>query len=716
MKAEHNDYAVDLLQWWDQHVKSTPSTAPKGLVESLCERALQHSPYQGLKSEHHLTHVLALLSRLGVGDETLVAAVLFHAARCGAIEVADTATAFGQEQQQLLEQQLAVVDLIERQAWPRDEQDVEGLRRLLLAMVHDPRVVFIQLADRVVLLRACGDSDPEQRQKWVAQTQGLHAPLANRLGIWQLKWELEDLVFRYSEPTAYKTIAKLLDQRRVDRQNYMALMVDQLSQALKENDLPVEVVGRPKHIYSIYRKMQRKGLDFSQLYDIRATRVLVDTVGQCYAALGVVHACWRPIPEEFDDYISAPKPNGYQSLHTVIVGPGDLPVEVQIRTHDMHAHAELGVAAHWVYKEGTAHDASYARKVSWMRQLLDAPSDADDPEGLLESFSEEPEEGRIYAFTPNGQVIDLPRGSTPLDFAYRVHTEIGHSCKGARVNGRIVPLTTALGNGDSVEIMRSRTANPSRDWLSPREGYLRSSRARSKVRQWFRRAEFGENLAAGRDMYERELHKLSVPGPDLKQVAQRFNFQKTDDLLAAIGRGDLSVAQVLRPYLSEQRPAKSTLVAPPPPQQDSGLVIRGVGNLMTQLARCCKPVAGDRVMGYITQGRGVTVHRANCKGIQKLIDESNPRLIEVEWGKHDAQHYAAKVRVVAWERKNLLGDVSSTIANAGLSISGLQSRVDPATQQATIDMELLVTDLDQLSGLMSRLQGLPNVAEVYRVS
>ncbi|GJM10181.1 MAG: GTP pyrophosphokinase [Lysobacteraceae bacterium] len=716
MQPEKTDYPLDASQWWLQHVDSSADTSAHRLVQSLCDPSLTLKHHEGQASEFHLTHMLALLGKLGVGEETLLSAAIFHAAQCGFISIDETGRQFGDGQRTLLEQQLAVVDLIERQSWPRDEQDVEGLRRLLLAMVHDPRVVFIQLADRLVLLRNCADAKQELRQKWVAQTQGLHAPLANRLGIWQLKWELEDLVFRYCEPVAYKNIARLLDQRRVDRQNYVATMVEQLSAALRENDLPADVAGRPKHLYSIYRKMQRKGLDFSQLYDIRATRVLVDTVGQCYAALGVVHSCWRPISEEFDDYISAPKPNGYQSLHTVIVGPGDLPVEVQIRTRDMHAHAELGVAAHWVYKEGTPHDASYARKVSWMRQLLDEPAGSDDSDGLLESFSDDAEDGRIYAFTPNGQVIDLPRGSTPLDFAYRVHTEIGHSCKGARVNGRIVPLTTELGNGDSVEIMRSKHASPSRDWLSPREGYLRSSRARSKVRQWFRRAEFGENLAAGRDMFDRELSKLSIPGPDMKEVAKRFNFQRSDDLLAAIGRGDLSVAQVLRPYLADQRPLKAHTVSAPPSQRSSGLVIRGVGNLMTQLARCCNPVAGDRVMGYITQGRGVTVHRSNCKSIQKMIDEGNPRLIEVEWGSHEAQQYSAKVRVSAWDRRNLLSDVSATVANAGLSVAGLQSRVDPATQHATIDIELLVNDLEQLSSTMSRLQGLPNVERVERTA
>ncbi|MEO7936618.1 MAG: bifunctional (p)ppGpp synthetase/guanosine-3',5'-bis(diphosphate) 3'-pyrophosphohydrolase, partial [Dokdonella sp.] len=595
----------------------------------------------------------------------------------------------------------------------------EGLRRLLLAIIRDLRVVFILLARQLVMMRRAGDLAEDERRALAQMTADIHAPLANRLGIWQLKWELEDLAFRYLQPDTYRRIANLLDERRGDRESWIAHATHLLREALSEAEIVADVAGRPKHISSIWRKMQKKGLEFSDLYDIRALRVLVPDVPACYAALGVVHSLWPFIPGEFDDYIASPKGNNYQSLHTAVIGPEGRTLEVQIRSHDMHAYAELGFAAHWRYKEGSGGDASFERKIAWMRQLLEGREEQDDDATLLAGFRTDVIEDRVYLLTPKGQVLDLPKGATVLDFAYIVHTDVGHRCRGAKVNGRIVPLTFQPNSGDRIEILTGKTAEPRRDWLSSHHGFLQTARSRNKVRNWFRQADREINVAAGRAVLDRELKRLALHNVDLDRLPVRFQLRTVEDLYEALAIGDVTPTQIARSLHEGERAAEPQSARPALPSKQvvpskDALVIEGVGNLLSVLARCCQPVPGDQVAGFITRGRGVSVHRLDCRQLQRLRLLDADRIIDVEWGGGKQRAYEVNVLVRGYDRKGLHKDVSNVIAAANVHILAIDARVDPARNEVSMNLALRVADFGQLSTLLGQLHAVPNVIEAQR--
>ncbi len=603
--------------------------------------------------------------------------------------------------------------------------NAEGLRRLLLAIIRDLRVVLILLARQLVRMRAAARLPEAERRELAQLSADIHAPLANRLGIWQLKWELEDLAFRFLQPNTYKRIAQLLDEKRGARESFIENAKRELREALREAGIRAEVAGRPKHIFSIWKKMQRKDVPFSELYDIRAVRVLVDDIGSCYAALGIVHGLWTPLPSEFDDYIAKPKGNDYRSLHTAVLGPEGRTLEIQIRTHDMHEHAELGVAAHWRYKEGRAAggESEFERKIAWMRQLLEG-KDGDDDGALLAGLSTELIEDRVYVLTPQGEVIDLPRGGTVLDFAYHVHTEVGHRCRGAKANGRIVPLTFQPKSGDRVEILTGKVSEPRRDWLLANAGFLASARARDKVRAWFHRLDHARNLQAGKEMLEKELKRLALHQHDLLPALARFRLAKLDDLYVAVALGDIGPSQVARALhelaqqASEPEDATATRAAQlaKPPKPARGFTVEGVGNLMVQLARCCQPVAGDVIVGYLTQGRGVSVHRESCHALAALTARHPERLLPVEWGRQGEQSYSVDVLVRGYDRKWLLKDLTNVVGQANVHILALNSRVDATHGLAELNFTLKVSDYGQLGDLLSRLAAVPGVSEARRTT
>jgi len=520
-------------------------------------------------------------------------------------------------------------------------QQIESLRQMLLAMVEDIRVVLIKLAERTQTLRTLSGASAEQQKMIAQETHSIFAPLANRLGVWQIKWELEDLSVRYLEPELYRKTAKLLDERRVDRERYIVDIVAQLEHALERAGIKSEVTGRPKHIYSIINKMKRKQLDFDQLYDVRAVRILVDDVEQCYAALSLVHEMWTPIQKEFDDYIARPKPNGYRSLHTAILGPRDLPVEVQIRTRQMHHDSELGVAAHWRYKENRKGGSELDEKVAWLRQVLAWKAELADSGELQEQFRNELLQDRVYVLTPQGKVIDLPKGATPVDFAYVLHTDLGHRTRGAKVDGSIVPLNYKLQTGQRVEILTTKVGAPSRDWLSPQLGYLKSARARAKVRHWFSTQNLDASIAEGRTILDRELHRLGVTDINQEKLAQRLRFNKLDELLAAIGRDEVKQNRIAT-AVQQEAPARVVIPARATPQKtaasrssSTGVLIEGVGGLTVRMAKCCKPEAPDHIVGYVTR-LGITLHRRDCSFMQRVPEDKQDRLLAAVWVKRNA--------------------------------------------------------------------------------
>ncbi|MFP4245526.1 MAG: RelA/SpoT family protein, partial [Ectothiorhodospira sp.] len=584
--------------------------------------------------------------------------------------------------------------------------------------VDDVRAVVIKLAYRLQHLRLVA-AEPDDLARAIArETLEIFAPLANRLGVAQIKWEMEDLSLRIAQPEEYRRIAGLLEENRTERERYIVNFIDHLKSALHQEGIQAEVRGRPKHIYSIWKKMRRKNLEFHDLYDLRAVRVILDRVSACYAALGVVHGAWPHIPKEFDDYIANPKDNGYQSLHTAVIGPEGKVVEVQIRTHDMDSFAELGVAAHWRYKEGGREDQAMTRAIASLRRLLE---NQENDRELLDSFRSELFQDRVFVLTPRGDVMDLPKGATPLDFAYAVHTEVGHHCRGAKVNGHIVPLTYELRSGERVEIFTSRTGGPSRDWINPNMGYLRTSRARTKARSWFRQQDREKNLAEGRSVLEREAQRMGVQQPDMDELMRRFKQSGRDDLLVAIGAGDITPAQLAAPM---ELTAEEALVGrhgrqrrpeAPPGDGDRGIRIRGVGNLLTQMARCCRPVPGDPVIGYITRGKGVTIHRRDCVNILRMPANKRQRLVEVSWG-DDTRAYPVRIHLEAFDRQGLLRDITQVLANERVNVLSAATRTDPVENSVTMDLTMEITGTDQLSAVMDKIGAVSNVFTVRRAT
>ncbi len=601
-----------------------------------------------------------------------------------------------------------------------DKHRAEGLRRLLLALVKDVRVVLVTLSWRLVLLRQAMNAPVAEQKRLGEETLLIHSPLANRLGVWQLKWELEDFAFRYTQKEEYKRIAKLVAERRADREEFITGFLQRFGEVLEDADIKAEVRGRPKHIYSIWKKMQQKGLDFHELFDVRAVRVLVDDIPSCYSVLGLVHTHWQPIPGEFDDYITLPKGNMYQSLHTAVVDDRGRAVEVQIRTWKMHDHAELGVAAHWRYKEGGPQDPGFDRKISAMRQLMEGGDIANDDASLLDSFQSVTSEDRVYALTPNGDVVDLVAGGTVLDFAYHVHTEVGHRCRGAKINGRIVQLTTVVKTGDRVEILTGKQSKPSRDWLNPRLGFIKGGRARAKVRSWLRKVNREVNLQDGKDLIEAELARMNWKEAQLEPLLQRFSIGKLDDLYVSIGAGDLTVIQVINALERENRQSEITIGLPKrsrtkekPKHAPDEIIIEGVGNLMTNIARCCHPVPGDGISGFITKGRGVSIHRQDCPHILNLHKSEPQRVIQVNWGEAKSD-YLVDIQLTAFDRRELLKDISTVLASENVSVMDMSSRVDRKTDKFHLKLTVRIKDSAQLNELLNRLNSIPNVQSVQR--
>ena len=598
-------------------------------------------------------------------------------------------------------------------------QQAETLRKMLLAVAADPRLVVARLAEQLVRLRHARGLTPPEQQSLALQTREILAPLANRLGVWNLKWELEDLAFRYLEPEHYHRIAHALSERRVDRERYIDSVCALLKRELRQAGVAAMVFGRPKHIYSIARKMQRKQLGFEQLFDVRAVRVVVDSIAECYAALGVVHGLWHYVAGEFDDYIATPKGNEYRSIHTAVIGPQDKSLEVQIRSRDMHEQAELGVAAHWRYKEGGTRDASYERKIEWVRRVLD-PTQATDLDGdPIERLKIELFADRIYAMTPRGEVVDLPRGSTPLDFAYHVHTDLGHRCRGAKINARIVPLNQPLANGEVVEIITGKQAAPSRDWLSPEQGFLASARSRAKVRAWFRRIDESDHRASGRESLERELTRAGA-GPELiAPLVRELKADSAEDLQRLIGEGEISSSALTQALarLRAPAPAPLTTVRTRPRRRTgrSPVEIEGVGDLPITMARCCGPVPPEPIAGYVTLGRGVTIHQARCASLLRMRAVKPERVLNVDWTLDSDSLLPVRIRVEAFDRRGLLRDVSDVMALEKLSIEGVNSDTDPNDRIATIVMRTAVRDHEQLGRVLQRLSAVPNVLRAQRL-
>jgi GTP pyrophosphokinase len=667
--------------------------------------------------------VAGLLEEIRAEPEIRAAAVLYPLVESGAMTPEAVEKRFDVTTRRRVEELLRLGSFGLPENWrtgtPLPAPQAETLRKMLLAIVADVRLVLVRLADQLNRLQRARDGDPELRERLAIETREIFAPLANRLGIWHFKWQMEDLAFRYLEPQTYRGIAQYLKQTREDREARIAEVLRVLREELVKAGISGDIEGRPKHIYSIWRKMRRKQVGIEQVFDISAVRILVDTVPECYAVLGQVHSLWPYIAGEFDDYIANPKGNFYRSLHTAVMGPGNEPLEIQIRTREMHEHAELGVAAHWRYKEGGRGDPAFEQKINWLRQLLTPGEDPEADRDLLDQLRTEIFEDRVYAFTPAGDVVDLPAGATPLDFAYQVHTSIGHHCRGARVNGRMVQLTQSLRNGDKVEIMTAKNAHPSRDWLLPQAGYLVSPRSRSKVRSWFRLQDQDQNRRSGKQALEKELARVGLE-VNLDTVARRFGLGGQEQLWLAIGAGDLTLPSVIGACERESPPPPPRVTeevqvkARRPQYTEAAVSISGVGDLMTNFARCCRPLPPERIAGYITQGRGVSIHRANCKNLLRLQAEHPERLMAVDWGAREQASYPVEIEVQAWDRTGLIRDISALLADEKIDINAMTTRTERVTHVATIDITAGIGSLEDLSRLMHRIGRVPNVTSVRR--
>ncbi len=678
-----------------------------------------------------LEHALGLgssLAALRLDVETRIAGILFAVPQYLADSADKVTAAFGPAVAALVAgiaklNQLRMITraLAGLETGAARSSQAEVLRKMLLAMVEDIRVVLVRLASRTQTLRFLARSAETLRRPYAQETLDIYAPLANRLGIWQLKWELEDYAFRYLEPELYKKIASMLDEKRDERESFIARAMAALDKELQAAGIRAEVQGRPKHIYSIYNKMRGKALEFSDLYDVRALRVMVDSVKDCYTALGVVHNLWTPIPKEFDDYISRPKSNDYRSLHTAVVGPDGRALEVQIRTHEMHRHAELGVAAHWRYKEaGAGRPAPRAdpfdEKIAWLRQVLAWRDDVVDSVNWAEQFKQTALDDTVYVLTPQGRVLDLPQGSTPVDFAYHLHTDLGHHCRGAKVDGVMVPLNYKLANGQRVEIVSAKTGGPSRDWMNPALGFIQSSRARSKVRQWFNSQALAETVAQGRAIVERELQREGMTGANLDHLAQQLGYAKSEELFAAVGREEIGTKQLqtaLRgaspagPAPDSFLPGKSKADA-----KDSGILIVGVDNLLTQLAKCCKPAPPDAIAGFVTRGRGVSIHRRNCASLQRLASLNPERIIQSDWGGQTQGVFSVDIVVQANDRQGLLRDISEVLSREKINVTAVSTL--SKRQMADMFFTVEIAELDQLQRTLALVRDVKGVLSASR--
>jgi GTP pyrophosphokinase len=686
-----------------------------------------HSGQDRRSGEPYIVHpeaVAGILADLRLDAKTISAALLHDVAEDTAITLANLTVAFGPEVASMVDGVTKLEGMAGMATLPVDSRDpqVENFRKLLLAMVNDVRVVLIKLADRLHNMRTLHHMPSDKQRKTSRETLDIYAPLASVLGIYQIKWEMEDFAFKYLEPDTYAKMKSGLNAKREEREAYIASVVDLLQSEFQRHGIQATIKGRPKHLYSIYRKMARKGVELDEVYDQEGIRVVVDGIPECYQALGVVHSLWRPIKGEFDDYIANPKENQYRSLHTAVIGPGGRSLEVQIRTPEMDRTAEVGIAAHWRYKTGAGRDEPFEQKIQWLRTVIDWQSHAEGADGeFLTTIKEDLFKDRVYVFTPKGEVFDLPAGSTPVDFAYRVHTEVGHRCRGAKVRGKLVGLDYQLLSGDQVEIRTAKTGGPSRDWLNPQLGYVKTSRARGKIRQWFKTQNRDENIAAGRIILEKEMRRLGVDTLTFQHVADLFGAASVDAFLEDVGLGEVTPVDLAQKVLQlgkvEEAPQEASVALPSqearqaPAQTVQGIAVMGAGNMLTYLARCCNPMPGDDIVGFVTRGRGVAVHRRDCPNALRLEPD---RLIQVDWGESEMRLSRVKIRVQAFDRSGLLSDITGIFKEENINLQDASAVTARQDNLALITATLEVRDAEQLSRVLSRIERLPNVREVRR--
>lgn len=733
------DGRIDLEVWLSRLLVVLPLQKPDSdllmracVISQIAEEeaiAAENIWAEGTSSLRTGLEMVEILADLQLDRDTLMAAMLYRAVREGKLDIVRVKEEFGSTVAKLVQgvQKMAAISTRRNDSktsvlGQESDEQAEHVRKMLVAMVDDVRVALIKLAERTCAIRAVKGADTAKRTRVAREVADVYAPLAHRLGIGHIKWELEDLSFRYLQPDDYKKIATLLDEKRLDRQEYIDRVVGQLHERLGEIHIKADISGRAKHIYSIWRKMCRKGITFSQVYDIRAVRVLVPTEGDCYSVLGVVHHLWRNISHEFDDYIAVPKENGYRSLHTAVVGPENKALEIQIRTRSMHDEAEYGVCAHWRYKGTDSDEAenSYEQKIAWLRQVLAWHEElGGDP--LHDDLSSGIDQNRIYIFTPDGHIVDLPKGATPLDFAYRVHTDIGHCCRGAKVNNRIVPLNHHLETSDQVEILTGKRESPSRDWLTPALGYLTTTKARASVQHWFKMQARDQNISDGQALLDREFKRLGLMQLNFVELAEKLNLRSLDDLYASVGASDIGVGSVLsaaqkmlprdeRDKLVVPVKAKSAVKS----QIGTDVYIDGVGNMMTQIAQCCNPLPGDAIRGYITLGRGVSIHRSDCTNILQLETEEPERIIQVDWGTVPKNVYAAEIAIEAFDRQGLLRDITLLLDREKVNVTAMNTLSDRGENTVDMTMVVEVKGFQELSRILARLNQLPNIASARR--
>ncbi len=725
-----------------EQLPDTYTLADKELIQRAYRVAEEaHRGQKRISGEPYINHCLAvaqILAELHVPPEVIAAGLLHDTVEDTALTLVDIQRDFGDSIATLVD---GVTKLTNLPRVSRDDQHAEAkatdnhqdpepaaevlgrradlasetLRKTFLAMGDDVRVVLIKLADRLHNMRTLSHMPESKRMRIAQQTLDIFAPLANRLGIWQIKWELEDLAFRYVNPAKYKEIAEQLAERRPDREAQIEAIIDSLKSLFNEHSIKLEISGRPKHIYSIYKKMQEKGKAFELVRDVRAVRLIVPDVSTCYTALGLIHNRWRPLPGEFDDYIAAPKDNFYQSLHTAVIWDDGKPLEVQIRTAEMHQNAEYGIAAHWRYKEGTKRDKGYEQRINWLRNMMEWRSDVNDATEFVESMQSDVFQDRVYIFTPRGDIIDMPAGSTPIDFAYHVHTDIGHRCRGARVNGKLVPLYHELKTGDQVEILTAKRGGPSRDWLNSNLGLVKTQRAKSKIRLWFKKEDYQQNLSQGRLVLERELQRLGIPEVNFEKMARDLGYKIPDEMFVDLGTGDLSVSKVIR-EIAETTENRNILTAGAPTAETgptTSVDVVGLKGLLTTMGRCCNPAPGDQIVGYITRGRGATIHRQDCPNILRLGVQDRERLVRVDWGTQ-AKTYPVPIRIRAYDRQGLMGDITNMLDGENVNIADVKVNVNKSLAELRLVVE--VQDIAQLSKILTKLENIPNVTDAHRVS
>ncbi|HNN37116.1 MAG TPA: GTP diphosphokinase [Pseudomonadales bacterium] len=732
---------IDLQSWCASLEQFVPQLVREPVLQAA--RWVQQIEQRDPSSQEYRDHsydclqmgleMARIVAELHLDQDSIIAATLYRAVRRGKLPLEQVKQEFGSKIAKLIAgvQSMAAISAGSANndsVFGKNQDQVKNIRAMLVAVIDDVRVLLLKLAERTCAIRAVKGLDPVRQQRVSREVFDFYVPMAHRLGVGHIEWELEDLSFRYLEPDAYQSIARLLDERRRDRDDYIQRVIQQIKQEMQSAGVAVQVYGRSKHIYSIWRKMQKKGLDFSQIYDVRAVRVLVPTVRDCYTTLGVVHSLWKHIPNEFDDYIANPKENGYRSLHTAVIGPQGRVVEVQIRTEEMHEEAEYGVCAHWLYKDpGKARKSKdYEEKIAWLQQALEWHEEMGGLGNIAEHLRSYERQERIYVFTPDDHVVSLPHNATPVDFAYHVHTEVGNSCRGAKVNGRIVPLNHPLQTGDRVEILRGPHSRPSRDWLNSSLQYIRTARARAKVQQWFRQQNREQNILDGRNLLEKEFQRLAITGIEPQQLADEVNLKSIDDVHADLGSGRLRLSQLLNAAQRiENRTAQRAQMELLPTTlaraarseatlAKDAVAIQGVGNLLTQFASCCKPVPGDAITGFITRGRGVSIHRADCNNILQLEDNEPGRIIAVDWSGRTAQIYPVDILIEAYDRSGLLRDITTVLARDSINVIAVNTLSHKESGTATMRLTIEVTSFDELGKVLARINQLSNVIEARR--